>query len=279
MNLKKTLIIISFLFTVINFATANVRVSPTLLFIDEPRRSTSFDVLNVTDKEIEVWLEIKYGYVTSDDTNNIYIKTPEEITIDDQSLDEWTTLYPNRLLLKPSEKRYVRVIVAPPSTLRDNEYWSRISIFSKPSKLEPKLLTDKQEQAQVGLEIVNQQSIPIHYRKGKVSTSVDIIDKPDIRISKKELIFTAKYQRFGNSSYWGRMHFEFGDSKGKIVKKYDQNLVVYKDITITSKIDISDLPKGIYIVKTVAESKRMDDASKYVIKSEPKTWKYSINIE
>lgn len=279
MNFKKLLIVIILILTLTHLAKANVRVSPTLLFVNEPRRSTSIEVFNVTDKEIEVWLEVKYGYVTSDDTNNIYIKTPEVLSVDDQPMDEWTSLYPNRFLLKPSEKRYVRVIVAPPLSLNDKEYWSRVSIYSKPSKAKPKLLTDNQEQAQIGLEIVNQQSIPIHYRKGKVSTSVDIIDKPDIRISKKELIFTAKYQRFGNSSYWGRMHIELVDSKGKVVKKHDQNLVVYKQISITSKIDISDVPKGVYILKAVAEAKRIDDASKYVIKSELKTWKYNLTTE
>jgi P pilus assembly chaperone PapD len=271
--------VVILLLTLTHLVKANVRVSPTLLFVDEPRRSTSFEVLNVTDKEIEVWLEVKYGYVTSDDTNNIYIKTPDVFSVDDQPMDEWTSLYPNRFLLKPSEKRYVRVIAAPPLTLNDKEYWTRISIFSKPSKATPKLLTDKQEQAQVGLEIVNQQSIPIHYRKGKVSTSVDIIDKPDIRISNKELIYTAKYQRFGNSSYWGRMHFELVDSKGKVVKKHDQNLVIYKQITIISKIDISGIPNGAYTLKAVAEAKRIDDASKFVIKSEPKTWKYNVTTE
>lgn len=279
MNSRKSLMVVILLLTLTHLVKANVRVSPTLLFVDEPRRSTSFEVLNVTDKEIEVWLEVKYGYVTSDDTNNIYIKTPDVFSVDDQPMDEWTSLYPNRFLLKPSEKRYVRVIAAPPLTLNDKEYWTRISIFSKPSKATPKLLTDKQEQAQVGLEIVNQQSIPIHYRKGKVSTSVDIIDKPDIRISNKELIYTAKYQRFGNSSYWGRMHFELVDSKGKVVKKHDQNLVIYKQITIISKIDISGIPNGAYTLKAVAEAKRIDDASKFVIKSEPKTWKYNVTTE
>lgn len=275
---KKKIFIIILLIVISSISFSNVRIIPPLLFTDEPKKSTSFSLINITEKEIEVWIETRYGYVTSNDSDQIYIEMRENYESDDQSCLEFTTVYPNKFILKPTEKRYVRIIVNPPPQLKNGEYWLRLLINSKP--LEKKLTAIGSEgSTRVGLEIQNQQSVPFHYRKGRVTTSVDLIETPSIKIINNELNFTGKFQRYGNSSFWGRMYFELKDSKGKTVKTYFQNLVVYKKIVLNYRFDISKLPKGKYTLYASAETKRSDEASRYLIKTEPKTWKYIIDID
>lgn len=275
----KTFIIFTIIVLTINSLFANVRVSPPLLFLNEPSRSTSFKVMNLTDNEIEIWLEIKYGFVTTDDSNNIYIKLTDKIESDDQPAHTWSKSYPAKFVLKSRDIQFVRIIVNPPSGLQDGEYWARLEINSKPLVKRPLIQGDNTGQPKIGLEIINQQSIPFHYRKGKISTGVDIISNPEIYVNEYVINFLANFRRFGNSSYWGRMNFQLKDSKGKLVKQHRQNLVIYKDITLNYKIDITGVATGDYILEATAETIRDDDAAKFVVKIEPRTWKYNIRIK
>jgi P pilus assembly chaperone PapD len=278
MKINKTIFyFLSFLFF-LSVTKAYVRVSPTILFLDAPRKSVSFDVTNLSDKEIEVWVEVKYGYTSTNDSGAIVIVTPDKIESDDQVATQWMKIYPDKFLLGPTEKRYLRIIVNSPAQTSDGEYWARVIVNSKPTVAAT--LTGKiAENKQAGITIQNQQSIPFHFRKGIVSTNVDMIGSPIININNKELSFFAKLQRFGNSSYWGRMNFQILDNKGKVIKQHDQHFVVYKHISYNFKFDISGVAKGSYYLNVTAETKRSGDGSNSVLKSASKIWKYPILIE
>jgi P pilus assembly chaperone PapD len=278
MKINKTIFYFLLFIFFLSVTKAYVRVSPTILFLDAPKRSVSFDVTNLSEKEVEVWVEIKYGYTSTNDSGAIVIVTPDKINSDDQVVTQWMKVYPDKFLLAPNERRYLRIIVSSPAETPDGEYWSRVLINSKPTGATT-LKGNNSGKPQVGFVIQNQQSIPFHYRKGNVSTNVDMIESPTIQINNKELSFFAKLQRFGNSSYWGRMNFEIIDNKGKVVKKNYQHFVVYKHISYNFKFDISDVAKGNYYLNVTAETKRSGDGSNSVLKSASKIWKYPIIIQ
>lgn len=277
MKYRHLFIFILFLFGY-SFSGAYVRVAPPLLFLDEPKRSVPLQIFNTSEKEVEVWIEIKYGYTTTDDSNKIVIKYTDKLDSDDQSVAGWTTFYPDKFILKPKEKRHIRVMVNASSGIPDGEYWARILVNSKPIGSSLKL-SSTPDKPKMDIVVQNQQSIPFHYRKGKVSTSVEITESPKIQVHGKVISFLASMQRYGNSSYWGRMNFELVNEKGKVVKKSPQHFVVYKKISYIFNIGISDIPKGNYVLNTTAETVRMDDAAKYVLKTAPKNWKYNIRID
>jgi P pilus assembly chaperone PapD len=278
MKINKTIYYFLLFVLFLSVTKAYVRVSPTILFLDAPRRSVSFDVTNLSEKEVEVWVEFKYGYTSTNDSGAIEIVTPDIINSDDPTITEWMKVYPDKFLLAPNERRYLRIIVNAPAETPDGEYWSRILINSKPTGATI-IKGNNSGKPQVGFVMQNQQSIPFHYRKGTVSTSIEMIESPIIQINNKELSFFAKLQRFGNSSYWGRMNFEIINNKGKVVKNNYQHFVVYKHIAYNFKLDISDVAKGNYYLNVTAETKRTGDGSNSLLQSVPKIWKYPILIE
>lgn len=271
-------ILLIFILLLFSYSYSYIKISPTVIFINEPRKSSSLEIFNSSDNEVEVSFEIKYGYIASDDSNRLILLTPENLNADDRSAASWISTYPSKIILKPLEKRMVRIIASPPDNLADGEYWSRVVVISK--RLDKKIKTsENKERARIGFEIQNQQSIPFHYRKGKVSTSIELIGNPVLKIEKNNLSFLVNLRRFGNSSFWGMLNFSLTDSKGKLIKKDWKHFVVYKEIKHNFVVDVKDVPKGDYVLNVLAETKRFDDAAKSVINAEPKNWKYNIRIQ
>ena len=58
---------------VASIARASIVVIPSYLFLDSRHRTLPVTVSNDGDDEREVWLQVKYGYETSDDTGKIFI--------------------------------------------------------------------------------------------------------------------------------------------------------------------------------------------------------------
>ncbi len=274
----KKLVLILFIFLLTVNLYSYVRVSPTVLFINEPKRSAALEISNSTNNEIEVWFELKYGYTATDDSNRLVIATPEKLSGDDKSASEWITTYPTKMVLKPNEKKIVRVMVSPPAGISDGEYWARVIVNSKQIGRQLKI-KENPSGARIGFDIQQQLSIPFHYRKGKLTTTFDTMGNPVIEIKDGKLHFKINMFRGGNSSYWGMFNFMITDKSGKLVKKEWRHFVVYKEIKRDFIVDIKDLTHGDYILNVIAEPKRYDDAAKFVIKTEPKSWKYNFRIQ
>lgn len=263
---------------IIDCLHANLKVSPTKVFLEYPKRSTTLEIINTQDIELDVWIEYKYGYVATDDSNNYIVISPEKLNIDDRNAAEWITVYPEKFVLGPYEKRNVRLIVNPPTDLQDGEYWSRILINNKKiGKVYD--IRKNVNGATIGLEVQHQQSLPFHFRKGKLSTDISFNTEPRIDIKNKKLHYNLNISRIGNTSYWGIVNFLITDKANKVIKREWQPLVVYKQVNKDFIIDLSNVYPGDYNIHINIESKRYDEVAKYVIKTEPKSWKYSFRIQ
>lgn len=256
---------------------SQVRISPTVVFIDEPRRSYPVKIENITDNDVEIWFNVEYSYIASDDSNNLIVVKPKSYAIDDKSAAEWVSFYPEKIVLTSFEKRTVRVIIKPPMNLNEGEYWCRIIVNSK--LITKTQLNIKQGNATIGFDITNQFSIPLHYRKGKMFTNIEMIGNPIINVENDKLQYLPHFRNVGNGAYWGLLNFEILNDKGRILKKEWKHFVVYKEIKHLFRIGIKDLPSGNYTLRVKAETKRYDDAAKYVIQTEPKIWKYNFRIQ
>ena len=150
--MKKVVLII--LLFIVTKANTQVNVSPTVLFIDEPKKSASIGIQNGSDNEVEIWFNVEYSYVASNDSNQLVIVKPENISSDDKSAAGWIKFYPEKIVLLPMEKKFVRVMLNVPANITEGEYWSRVVVNSKP--LVKKKLSVTQGPTKIGFEITGE---------------------------------------------------------------------------------------------------------------------------
>ncbi len=260
--------VLCFLFVSLpSILSAGVTVSPKLLFLDPSRRSVPIQISNPGDAEVEVWIESRYGIVTSNDSGRAII-------LDDSSDGRpfsaagWIKAYPQRFVLNPKEFQVVRLTVAPPAGLSDAEYWARIGVNSKVRRPAASSKTPGTA-SRGGITIINQIGVPFLFRKGTLATGINV----------RNLSCTAKpsgisvvmdLARTGNASYWGSTTFHILGQGGKVMSSSTREIVVYKTYHAVVTLDRADLVPGSYTVEvTFVTGQRRDVAPNDLIKAPP----------
>lgn len=221
---------------------AGVLVQPSFIFLDQSRGSIPITVRNPSNTAVEVWLEVKFGYVTSNDTGQTIV-VYDTVGTPPQSAVPWIKFYPQRFRLEPLQSQIVRVIVSPPPGIGDGEYWARIMVGNQDVK-------EVQRPADVGkgksgIIFAQKIGIPLHYRKGTVSTGLDI-KNVDVSVTQDKITLTMDLNRLGNASYWGGATFSIYDSQRKRVLSTKKDLVVYTNYHAKVEIDRSKIQPGTY---------------------------------
>jgi hypothetical protein len=269
MMYPKTMKYLSLLFgltLIAGAAMAGIQVIPNYLFLDASHRTLPFSVINDGSDEREVWLETRFGYETSDYTGKIFIYI-DSLALNEPSAAGWIQGYPRRFLLKPGESQTVRLVVTPPAGLFDGEYWSRILIMSK-SRTAPTKVTETVV-VKPGIVLLFQQSIPFHYRVGKLSTGLTV-DSLTASISDTTLDVTTKLSRTGNAAFWGSRVIRVFDKSGKVVFSLKKNAGVYKTLTLVDHISKTGLSSGEYNISVEFLSEGRTDVPKQdLIHSDP----------
>ena len=254
---------------------AGVRATPQFLFQDSKDKSTRVTISNPSDQNVEVWLEMKYGFHVSDDTGSIIIVNPETLGPDDHSSAQWIHAFPERFNLGPHESQVVRLVVTPPPGIMPSEYWARIIVSSK----------DQQRPHVKGktgfgssIEIITSTSLPFHYRYGSTNTGLQLIRPIETANLANSFRILTPLRRTGNGSFWGMLSCKILSSSGKIVFTNDYKLVIYKDFTFAIKIDRGLIPPGSYNLELTAKAERTDFDRSHLLHIEPITWTVPINI-
>jgi P pilus assembly chaperone PapD len=234
---------------------ASISATPKFLFLDATRRSTPIQISNLESDEREVFIEVKFGYVTSDDSGRAIIFL-DTVTVDPYSAAPWIQVYPKRFVFGPGETQTVRLTTTPPPNLKDGEYWARILITSKPRK--PTATAKPREKTGGGLVLTTQIGLPFHYRYGKVATGLEI-NNLDAHNEGSDLNISFKLKRTGNASYWGTRTIKITDPAGKSLYSVAKNAVVYNSFNVVEHLSLQNLPAGTYHVEVeLATGKRSD---------------------
>ena len=242
-------------------ACAGLNVTPKFVFLDGSRRSVPVHVSNSGDQELEAWIEVRFGYVSSDDTGKITIVADSASMADEPSAAGWIKAFPERFILGVGETQTVRFAAYPPAGLAAGEYWARVYITGKPRK--PPAVKN------AGVVILPQVGVPFHYRNGSMTTGLDVIDA-NSAVSDKALNVTMKLAKKGNASYWGLRVMRLINESGNVVRTLTRNVVVYKTLTMRDKIDRADIPSGMYSLEyEFVTGKRMDLANSDLVQSPP----------
>ena len=237
---------------------AAVTASPKFLFLDGTRKSVPVQIANTGDDEREVWVEIKFGYVISDDSGKILLYM-DSLDTEGLSAAGWTQVYPKRFILGPGDSQTIRLTATPPASLKEGEYWARVMITSKPRKPPQASVAPAQTKQNSGVVLQTQLGLAFHFRAGHVSTGIlisdlnSIVDGADINVS-------FRLTRAGNASYWGTRTLRIVDLAGKVLYAASKNAVVYKSFQVVEKLtQQKGLPHGSYKIELeLATGKRLD---------------------
>ncbi len=224
---------------------AGVLIQPTFLFLNQSRGSIPITVRNPGDTPVEVWLEVKFGYVTSNDTGQTIV-IYDTLGTPPQSAVPWIKLYPQRFRLEPLRSQIVRVMVSPPPTISDGEYWARIMVGNQDVK-DAKSAADIGK-GKSGITFAQKIGIPLHYRKGEVKTGIDI-KNVDVSVTQDKITITMDMNRLGNASYWGGATFFLFDAQRRRVLSMKRDVVVYTNYHARVELDRSKIQPGTYTIE------------------------------
>jgi hypothetical protein len=245
---------------------AGLDVTPLHVFINQSRGSMPLNIRNPGNTTIEVWLEAKFGYVTSNDSGQSIINY-DTVGTPSQSAVPWLKFYPQRFRLEPLGSQVVRVMVFPPANLPDGEYWARILVGNRDTKdINQTAGTAK---GKSGMIFIQQVGLPLHYRKGKTTTGLDI-KSFDFDITVNKIKIRMDMDRLGNASYWGGATFSIVDAAGKRVSFSKKDIVVYTKYHAVIEIDRSKIKPGTYSLDVdISPGLRSDMRKTDLISSEP----------
>lgn len=202
-------------------------VAPHALFIDHRVRSTALHVHNPDDVPVEIEVQLIYGFPRGDGEGGVQVFLEEAPPADAPSCAGWIKAYPRRLTLGPGEKQIVRLLAKPPAALPDGEYWSRVVVSSQAAP-EPQELEGR-DGVQVGLSLGTRTIISLNYRKGPMSTGVEVSELHGW-IEPEALHLDMALARRGTAAWLGRLDLVLLDGAGREVQHWDQALAVYEPL-------------------------------------------------
>lgn len=263
----------AFAAVMIQNAECAVKVNKKLLFLTQSTRSVAVTISNPTEKTLEIWLTPKFGYIVSKDSGeaDIYMDTTGTPP---QSAAGWIDIYPKRFRLGPLESQVVRLTATPPPALDEGEYWSRIYIASQ--DVNPSFLEKKKS----GFMLIEQLGIPFHYRKGLVTTGLDITNL-NATAKDNKIFLSLDMTRTGNASFWGSATIRIfrGPGREMIFKKV-KDIVVYTKFAGLFTLNQGEIPSGKYNVEIEFKTDGRSDIKKSeLIQSESFTVSRELVIE
>lgn len=253
-------------------AAASVSVFPTEVFVSPQNRSAPLVVRNPSDSEVEVWLSFTFGVPVSYANREVEFDTVETA---DRSAATWLRAVPQRFILQPQESQTVRLFATPPVSANEGEYWARVVVSSKPTQ--PVKARQDQRGPTLAMNLVTQTVVPFHLRRGKVSSGV-LIKQAVSSVSGRTMHVKVDLERNGNASYWGRLQTRLLDQNGKLVRGREFRVVVYKDLSYTADLDISQVQPGQYTLEVMLDNKHPSLSSKERINSPPVTQRFTVSV-
>jgi hypothetical protein len=163
----------------------------------------------------------------------------------------------------------VRLLARPPATLAHGEYSARVVVSAKGCTVPVSGVADSSG-VSVGLSLEVRTVLPLQYRKGRVTTGVQLNDVV-ATVEGDSLALRPHLVRTGNGAYLGTVRAVLRDSSGKTLASLSSPLAVYYDMTprLTAPLPVAGLPAGTYQVQIEAAAERPDIAPELILASPP----------
>ncbi len=237
---------------------SSVLVAPHHIFMDHRVRSGTIELYNPSDQTEEVSIETVFGYPATDSAGRLFLYTaPDRVgAADARSAAGWIRAFPRRMTIRPGERQTVRLLAEPPAALPDGEYWTRVVVHSKGQQLPVAGVSDTTT-IQVGLDLEVRTVIALTYRKGEVSTGVQISELA-ASIVDDSLLVRPLLRRQSDAAYIGLLRTELVDAFGNVVREWENQVAVYYALHRQLAFGLGDLPEGPYWVRVTVATDRSD---------------------
>ena len=250
------------------YATAQVTIAPTNLFIDSQSRFGTYMIINGSNQAQEISIEFLFGYSDTDEQGNrsLVYDDPQKET--QHSIADQVRAFPRNFTLQPGQRQIVRLRVNAPADLDDGTYWARIKTTSSPEAPPVELQSTETVTARVGFKI--EQITGLYLKKGDVTTGIVI---GDMRTNQREdgiLEVLADVNRIGNSPFLGTITANIYDSNNKKINTPGNfvSTTIFFDGVHKQEINVSSLAPGTYRAELVFETQRNDISSGDIVQSE-----------
>lgn len=240
-------------------------VAPHAVFIDHRTRSAVVHLYNPSDRPEEVSISFVFGYPTSDSEGNVYIRFVEEPPPGTPAATQWIRAFPRRMVVAPGQRRVVRLLAQPPSSLPDGEYWTRLVVTARGT--EPPVAA-QDTGVRVGLALEVRTVIAVSYRKGPLTTGVEVADLTTA-VEGDSLVVRLGMRRKGTAAYLGTAELALKDSTGATRAEWGQAIAVYYDLVRRVALPVAGLAPGAYTLDLRLETKRSDIPQEQVVPAEP----------
>jgi len=212
-----------------------LHVSPHLLVLDPGTRSATLEFSNTGDKPVSANIAIQLGFTYWQNTDTALIPTPgknlrghDTVIVHPKPSDnyagDWITGVPEFLVLKPHETRRITLRINPPASLPDGEYYARIMTMVG-SRVKRAAVSKDTANAEAlmfpiaGWELpVLRDSVRVYYRKGPLSTGVQIVHAeakidtskgPIEDVGPYPLRMLVRLKRTGNAHFEGAIEVSY----------------------------------------------------------------------
>ena len=250
----------------IGHVNAGILVAPTVVFMDEHKRTGRITVQNPSDEPREVTIRMSFGLPTSDSLGNVFVNLQDSGITDIKAATSWVKPFPRKMLLQPGATQVVRFVARPPKDLVDGEYWARVVVTSQEGKTSLPSPTAEGQISTV-LNMIMQTAIMLKYRQGD---QVAHLKLNGVEASQEDTLVNVivDLSSTGNASYVGMMHCRLYNADKQEIGYRRFDLAVYHDLKRRVTFPIASYTNsGPYSFELfITPDGRKDIAAEYLIR-------------
>ncbi len=251
MKIILTSLLLMFSFTI----TAQVIISPYIVYIDSKDRFGSYIVQNESNEEYEISISFVFGYPVSDSLGQGSMKYFEENPDTTDSIVNWVKAFPRRFILPPKQKQIIRMTARPPDTLQPGTYWSRIVTSAVPKAAE--VGTDTTG-IRARVNFVLNQVTTVLYRLHPAEAGVELENFVLIKDSSM-ISALASVKRTGNSPFYGDVTLKILDSENVLVDQREEFVSLFYSLVKRIELPTNSLSAGKYYAELTIEHNEKED--------------------
>jgi hypothetical protein len=263
-QLRNGLVGLLFLLTAALPAWGQISLAPTSLFVNDKTNVGELYVSNTSGSPQEVNIRFIFGYPASDSMANIVMVYDDAIKAAQNALDPHLRVFPRRFVLNGGESRVIRFQVIPITGKNDGLLWTRAIVSSNAIAAD----VGQRDTTAIGavFNYVLEQSIPIFYKKGAVTTGVKLLGAQNTH-ENGSLTTTLNLERTGSSPFLGTIHLDLRNAEGKVVQSQSIASFLYYTEWRKFIFDTNDLPSGEYSIDLKFETQRRDMAPTDIVQA------------
>jgi P pilus assembly chaperone PapD len=252
-----------------------VLIAPQAVVIDSRTRTGELTLVNESNSPAEVAVSTLYGYPVTDTAGMMSLQTFDTVADTAPSAAPWIQVFPRRLRLAPRARQTLRILVSPPDSLPDREYWARIVVAVRGAQIP--LETGSARDIHAGLALEVRSVLGLFYRSGAVSTGVSLANAR-ASVHADSLVARVDLACTGNAAFVGSLKGTLRDSLGVSVATGLVPLGVYYTLAPRLSMATRGLRAGTYTLTLEAESTRPDVAPRLLLKAPSKSLVITVTI-